>query len=74
MRERFERYEPSYIETLEAVEEHAGEALVDELAEWMLSYARSEHELPRPSDVRAEARRLLDENGVEVPDNSPIKD
>ena len=73
-RERFEKYEPSYIETLEAVEELGGEDLVDELAEWLLSYARTEHELPRPSRVREEARRICHENDVSVPEDSPIND
>jgi len=59
LRERFEKYEPSYVEALEELEDIGGDEASDELAEWMLGYARKKKELPRPSRVRAEAPRYV---------------
>jgi len=56
--ERSEKYEPSYVEALEELEDIGGDEASDELAEWMLGYARKKKGLPRPSRVRAEAREI----------------
>jgi len=74
LQERFEKYEPSYLEALESLEDLGGEALVDELAEWLLKTARKEQRLPRPSRVRERAREICAENGVDVPSGSPLHD
>ncbi len=74
LRERFEKYEPSYVEALESLEDLGGEPLVDELAEWLLETAKDEQRLPPPARVREKAREICAENDVSVPSGSPLRD
>ncbi len=72
LRERFERFEPAYLEALEEVEDEAGEEAVDELAEWLLTYAREHGELPKPSLLRKQALEACRSYGVEPSKDSGL--
>ncbi len=72
LRERFERFEPAYLEALEEVEDEAGEEAVDELAEWLLTYAREHEELPKPLLLREQAVEVCRRHGVEPSKDSSL--
>ncbi len=72
LRERFERWEPAYLEALEEVEDEAGEEAVDTVAEWLISYAREHGELPKPSLLREKAVEVCRRHGVEPSKDSGL--
>jgi hypothetical protein len=70
----FERYCPAYEEALEAVQDLADDELFDELDTWLAETTRAKEELPTPAALRQKARELCADYGVEIPDDSPLRE
>ncbi len=69
---QFRAYEAAYRRIFEALDEHAGEECLDEVAEWALEWTRRQQRLPSPSRLRAEAREACERREVDVPPASPL--
>lgn len=71
---RFEEYRPAYEEVLTAARDLAGEEALDDVAEWATEWTKQERHLPEPATLRAAVRELLEERGVDVPPDSPLRE
>lgn len=65
---KFPSYEATYEEILAAVESAGGEALLDDVGAWAVEQTKQKRRLPTPKELRAHARGVLGERGIDIPD------
>ena len=63
----YRQYQGEYRVILRAVKDSAGEKPMAELGEWAAAKTQRDQRLPPPAALRARARQVLDDRGIEVP-------
>lgn len=71
---QFEQYKQQYLEIIEALKTVGGEDAVSDLSAWMIDFTNNTQQLPTPTAVRTQARRLCSDRGLSIPDSSTLVD